>query len=121
MARGLRCIIRTSGYGLLLSLLLGCAKHGAAVKTVRDFEDCLEYVNRLGIVNKTKPIGWRQSDLCAIVTGLERIAGFHCNAIYPFTVTYKRGDSFQSLVFVINGGHYRFTYPDANGRIRCIT
>ena len=93
------------------------------MKKVSDYDELLHYVNRLGIVNKTKPIGWRQGDLCAIANALERIAQFHSNKPYPFLVKYHRKESLMSVVFTVNGGYYRFSYPqEVDGKViaRCI-
>jgi hypothetical protein len=91
------------------------------MKEVRNFTECLEYVNRLGIVHPLKPFGWRQQDLCAIVATLEVMADmsssvarvFRCrhslpgdNSAYPFKVRFLRARSIESphLHFAIEVG-----------------
>jgi hypothetical protein len=58
------------------------------MKTVNDFQECLEYVNRLGIVSRSKPIHWRQANLCQVVEGIEELAGGR--GAYPFKATFCR-------------------------------
>lgn len=77
------------------------------MKQVNNFDECLEYVNRLGIVSPSKPIGWRQSDMVAIVGKLEHLIGK-----YPFKVRYHRARSIKHLVFSTTGGTgIVFDYP----------
>ena len=78
------------------------------MKQIKDFDECLEYVNRLGIVNKTKPIGWRQQELCAIVSHLQWLIGG-----YPFSITFHRIRSNKTgrLVFSTPAFHVVFDYP----------
>ena len=78
------------------------------MKQVNSFQECLEYVNRLGIVNPSKPIGWRQQDLCAIVEKLEWLMGKR----YPFKVRFCRKHSNARLTFSTVGGTcIVFDYP----------
>ena len=98
-------------------------------KQVNSFNECLEYVNRLGIINPTKPIGWRQNDLVAIVHSLETASEWsgtkgthiwkprHNNVgypkAYPFTVKFLRRNSEGSRVlrFYVNGRLVEMQYP----------
>lgn len=75
------------------------------MKQVNNFQECLEYVNRLGVVNPYKPIGWRQSDLCKIVEKLETAAvnQKQTNYPYPLTVVYHRAQSQHHMIFKVNG------------------
>ena len=78
------------------------------MKQVNDFQECLEYVNRLGIVSRFKPIGWRQADLCAIVDKLTWLMG--CR--YPFKIRYHRKHSITRATFSTVGGTcIVFDYP----------
>ena len=73
--------------------------------TINNFNEALVYVNRLGIIYNTKPIGWRQKELCMIVELLEGLATFQ-DKTYPFTVKYHRSKSTRyggdGLYFTIN-------------------
>jgi hypothetical protein len=93
-------------YGLLPGLLLYCLKHGAAMTTINDYDELLTYLNRIGVVNKDKPIGWRQHDLCSIA---DKIL-FLRKREYPFNISYRRG-IFDRLCFKINGVVHLIQYP----------
>lgn len=71
------------------------------MKEVKDFQECLEYVNRLGIVNPSKPIGWRQQDLCAIVSTLEVMADKSSSVLHPFTCRHNRPGNARAYPFRI--------------------
>lgn len=85
--------------------------------TINNFNEAMEYVNRLGIIYNTKPIGWRQKELCAIVEILEELATqrdkLNLSVVlktYPFTIKYHRTQSTKlgstGLHFTINKEKY---------------
>ena len=84
-------------------VLLHSTKHGKTMKTINNWEELLEYLNRLGVVNRHKPIGWRQEELMTILVKIES----HVNTMpkYPFKIKYLRAMSRTSLNFKIN--HYQ--------------
>ena len=47
------------------------------MKTVNNWEELLEYVNRLGIIHKDKPIGWRQQEFIKIQSFFSQNTGFN--------------------------------------------
>ena len=105
------------------------------MRTIKNFDEALKYVNRLGIVSPYKPIGWRQQDLCKIVEILEdaslRSKGFkkimRCPYLfgvkypvksnaYPMKVHFnkKRSRYKKLLIFTVNKNLCTaFAYPKA--------
>jgi hypothetical protein len=74
--------------------------------TINDYDGLLEYLNRVGVVSKNKPIGWRQQDLCSIA---DKIL-FLRRGGYPFNISYRRG-IYDRLCFKINGVVHLIQYP----------
>ena len=54
------------------------------MKVLYNWEETLEYVNRLGLVNRSMPIGWKQQVLMDNVVRIETISA------YPLIVQYNR-------------------------------
>jgi len=76
-------------------------------KQVINYQDLIEYLNRLGIVHKDKPIGWRQQDLCAIA---DRLLACAKGRVFPFYVRYLCTYLLyapDSLYFAVDGITYR--------------
>ncbi len=74
-------------------------------KMVINYQDLLEYLNRLGVVNPSKPTGWRQQDLCAMA---DRLIACAKGRVFPFYIRfwreYSKGTS--ALYFSIDGVTY---------------
>ena len=75
------------------------------MKRINNFQECLEYVNRLGLVNRSKPMGWRQANLVEIVARLEAAGP------YPLLVKFHRSISGRKATFTVNTSLVRFNYP----------
>lgn len=58
------------------------------MKKLNNWEETLNYVNRLGVANRTMPIGWRQQVLMDNVNLIESLS---VNK-YPIHVRYSRID-----------------------------
>jgi hypothetical protein len=56
------------------------------MKILNTWEETLQYVNRLGLVNNKMPIGWKQQVLMANVNLIESLSIDK----YPITVRYSR-------------------------------
>jgi len=101
------------------------------MRTIKNFDEALKYVNRLGIVSPYKPIGWRQQDLCKIVEILEEESDKFVSAhiapkiispyeikwpmpkLYPLKVHFHRklSRARHKLLFTVNGKQIQFEYP----------
>ena len=80
------------------------------MRTIKNFDEALKYVNRLGIVSPYKPIGWRQQDLCKIVQMLN-IAPFYSNTKIKVHFHRKLSRARHKLLFTVNGKQIQFEYP----------
>lgn len=63
------------------------------MKTVRDFDEAIEYVHRLGFTPQGN-IQHQQASLCHLVTALEQVAGG-----YPYKVVFHRHVSHAGVSF----------------------
>ena len=103
------------------------------MRTIQNFDEALQYVNRLGIVSPFKPISWRQSDFCKIILKLEeesahdKFVSAHIAPkiissseikwpspkIYPLKVHFHRklSRARHKLIFTVNGKQIEFAYP----------
>ena len=66
------------------------------MKVINSWEEAMEYVNRLGVANRSMPIGWRQKQLMVNVDRLEATAG-----AYPYCVRYLRNPGYGT--FIVSG------------------
>ena len=87
------------------------------MKQINNFDECLEYVNRLGIVSPSRPIGWQQNDLVAIISELETASVNQKQTSYPYPlkVQFHRGASqgvnWHRLIFRVNGRYMEMVRP----------
>ena len=74
-------------------------------KMVYNYQDLLEYLNRRGVVHKDKPIGWKQSDLCAMA---DRLIACADGKVFPFHIRFFRQASLGTakLYFAVDGITY---------------
>jgi hypothetical protein len=59
-------------------------------KRLHNWEETLEYVNRLGLANPSMPIGWKQKVLMDNVNVIEALHDPKQPAVYPIDVRYSR-------------------------------
>lgn len=72
---------------------------------LNNWEETLHYVNRLGLVNRTMPIGWKQQ---VLMDNVNRIEALHNPAqpMYPLEVKYSRkSDSFTVRGLTVKASH----------------
>jgi hypothetical protein len=82
---------------------------------VQTYQELLTYLNGLGIVHPSKPIGWRQKDLCSFADDLQVLAGE-----YPFSIHYHRAKTQKNarygLRFTVNGRTWALPYDARSNR-----
>lgn len=82
---------------------------------VQTYQELLTYLNGLGIVHPSKPIGWRQQDLCSFADDLQVLAGE-----YPFSIHYHRAKTQKNarygVHFTVNGRTWALPYDARSSR-----
>lgn len=72
------------------------------MKTLNNWQETLEYVNRIGVANPTMPIGWRQQ---VLMDNVNLIEGLSINK-YPIAVKYSRvNDEFTVNHLTVKASH----------------